>query len=251
MIKIKKRSSFGRILLFAAVLVALFFLFMLLFSLHGRSPINSFAPEDLPSERIVVVDAGHGGTDGGAVARDGTPEKAFTLDLSQRLCVFLQILGKTPIMTRTEDTDTDGDPSRFDKRKDILARKTLAERYPNAPFVSVHVNLSLSPKDCGFQIFFGSVLPESERYAASIQNAVAETGLCTRIREVKKAPSTVWLQHHVASPCVLAEYGFMSNDEDLMRLKREEYRDVLMFATAVGLTKAEESPHPKQESPPA
>ena len=250
MTKTKKISDFSRILFFAGILTALFLLFLLLFSFRNTSPADTFDPAEIPTGRVVIVDAGHGGADGGAVARDGTPEKIFTLDLSERLCVFLQILGRTPVMTRTADEDTDGDPTRFDKRGDILARKALADRYPGSPFVSVHINLSRSPNDRGFQIFYGTVSPSSELYAASVQSTVAKTGLCTRIREVKKAPSTVWLQHHVASPCVLAEYGFLSNDEDLARLKQEEYRDALMFATAIGITRAEESPHPTPETPP-
>ena len=77
-------------------------------------------------------------------------------------------------------------------------------------------------------------------FAEKITEACADTDLCTRIRDVKKAPSTVYIQQNVDRVSVLIECGFLSNHEDLALLKSDEYRQKLMFAVFRGVVTAQE-----------
>lgn len=174
-----------------------------------------------------IIDAGHGGADGGAVGIDGTYEKELNLDVSLKLSDLLYLAGVDHIMTRTSDCDTDGDPSSFNKRDDILARSAVAKQYPSAVFVMIHMNSSTGAKDKGFQVFFGHRSPESENAAQKIYSAVSASGLTNRMREVKKAPSSVYLTETVENTAVLVECGFISNTDDCRLLTDECYRQKL------------------------
>lgn len=171
-----------------------------------------------------IIDAGHGGADAGAIGIDGTYEKDLNLDVALKLSDLLYLSGTTHSMTRTYDSDTDGDPSSFIKRNDILSRASLAAANPSAVFVMIHMNSSTGANDKGFQVFYGHRSAESENFAQRIYSAVSLSGLATRMREIKKAPSSVYLTETVENAAVLVECGFISNAEDIMLLTDECYR---------------------------
>lgn len=188
---------------------------------------------------VIVIDAGHGGADGGCEGYDGSAEKDCNLSSAKKLRIFFDMAGFDTVMTRETDDDTDGDPSSFSKKKDILNRAELAESIGNSIMLSIHANLSTSEKDKGFTAFYGVMREGSETVAESITEACDESGLCTRIRDVKKAPSSVYLQQHVDRVSVLVECGFLSNHEDLALLKDDLYRQKLMFAVFRGVAAAQ------------
>lgn len=183
-----------------------------------------FSAENSPE---FIIDAGHGGADGGAVGIDGTNEKDLNLDVALKLSDLFYLAGVGHIMTRTSDCDTDGDPSSFRKRDDILTRASLAAEFPSAVFVMIHMNSSTGANDKGFQVFYGHKSPESENVAKKIYSAVSGSELSNRMREVKKAPSSVYLTETVENPAVLVECGFISNTEDAALLTDECYRQKL------------------------
>ena len=190
------------------------------------------------SEFTVIVDPGHGGRDGGAVGLDGVIEKDLNLDMSQKLAAFLELDGINVVMTRNADTDTDGKDDGFSKRQDILNRLSLSEKYPNSVFVSIHMNYSTGTSDKGFHAFFGHNDHGSEALARSIQTAVDKSGLANRIRDVKKAPTTVYLMKNLEVPAVLVECGFISNREDCAKLYDESYRMAFAFSLFQGVVSA-------------
>lgn len=184
---------------------------------------------------LIIIDAGHGGLDNGATAYDGKPEKTYNLSLAKALESFFSAAGYDTVMTREDDGDTDG-KSGFDKKLDIANRLALANADDNRIFISIHLNLSYSPADKGFQVFYGSKNPESKILAETIRNKMKQSDLCTRVRDVYEAPSDIFLQHNIKVPCVLVECGFISNVEDYSRIKSEEYRTKLMYTLFCGIT---------------
>lgn len=182
----------------------------------------------------VIVDAGHGGEDGGAVSISGKCEKDFNLDTSLRLSEALENMGYKTVLTRSSDCDTDGKEG-FHKREDILSRLDFTEKYPNSIFVSVHMNSSGSETDKGFQVFFGTKNEKSKLLAQSIYSAVAEKAYVSRLREVKKTPDSVYIMKNSKVPSVLVECGFISNKTDEELLSDADYRKDLAYVLALGI----------------
>lgn len=200
-------------------------------------PVNAVGTE-AEKAFTVIVDAGHGGSDGGAVGLGGTAEKELNLDTAKKLAAFIELYGIPVVMTRTDDNDTDGNSASFNKKQDIHNRLSLAEQYPESFFLSIHMNYSTGTADKGFQVFYGHKNDYSITLAEEIFNAVKNSGCANRMREVKKAPSTVYLMKNISSPAVLVECGFISNEADCEKLYNENYRMKLAFILFSGVVSA-------------
>ena len=183
---------------------------------------------------VIILDPGHGGRDGGAVGVSGVLEKDLNLDLAKKIAEQLERAGYQVVLTRTEDDDTDGQEG-FYKRKDILARLALADKYPNCVFLSIHMNSSSSGSDKGFQVFYGKNHSRSRTLAESIYASVFQNAEVTRLREVKKAPDTVYLMKTLRVPAVLIECGFISNKADENLLSDPSYREKLAYVLYDGI----------------
>ena len=182
----------------------------------------------------IIIDPGHGGSDGGASGTDGTPEKELNLSVALKLRDLFQAAGYNTVLTRETDTDTDGIDS-FDKTKDILNRISYAKKYPNSIYISVHMNSSGSTMDKGFQVFFGWKNGNSKKLAESIYNMIDKAEVVNRLREVKKSPDSVYILRNVTVPAVLVECGFIRNREDFVLLNDDEYRKTLAFILFCGI----------------
>lgn len=185
---------------------------------------------------VIILDAGHGGDDGGAVSISGKCEKDLNLDMTLKLAENLQSLGYEIVFTRTDDSDTD-EQEGFNKRKDILNRLSLSEKNPNSLFISVHMNSSTSSQDKGFQVFYGNKNEISKTLAESIYYSVEKFAYTSRLREVKKAPDSVYLMNNCTVPSVLVECGFISNKTDESLLCDEKYREDMSYILACGIDK--------------
>ena len=194
----------------------------LLFSPH----ILTFNETNFNTKTTVIIDAGHGGADGGAIGISNAAEKHFNLSIAMKMRDFFLIAGYDVLMTRTTDDDTDGHDG-FNKTDDIHERENLGKENPDAVFLSVHTNASPSPKDKGFQVFYGKKTPQSKSLAEYIYEEMTASGLATRMREVKETPNTVYLMNHLENICVLIECGFIGNEEDFALLSDEGYRQKL------------------------
>ena len=127
----------------------------------GRSAAALAAAQLQPAGRIVVVDAGHGGEDGGAVAGDGTVESGLNLEIAVRLNALLRLMGQNTVMTRTEDVSiySDGAQTLHQKKvSDLENRAALVNGLADAVLISIHQNsLPSSPKTRGAQVFYNGV----------------------------------------------------------------------------------------------
>ncbi len=189
---------------------------------------------------VVIVDAGHGGEDGGAVALDKSAEKNYNLDIALRLRQILAFYGYNVIMTRTEDVMTcdDGlETVRSKKISDIHNRFNIIENNPDALFISIHQNKFSDTSQHGTQVFYSGNNPGSKALADSIQQSVTENIQPDNTRRTKKSGTEIFLLYHSKIPSVLVECGFISNYDDLQKLKTDEYRLQLAMLIAEGVKK--------------
>lgn len=187
--------------------------------------------------RVVVIDPGHGGQDGGAVAADGTAESEINLAVSLRLEGILWFAGVPTEMTRREDVmvcDPGLSTMRQRKVSDIHNRVELVNGIPGAVLLSIHQNsLPSSPVTHGAQAFRNRE-PEAEALAQTMQDTLNTVVNTHRAKEPKQIAESIYLMNHVTVPAVLVECGFLSNEEETARLRQGAYQTKLAAAIAAG-----------------
>ena len=179
---------------------------------------------------VVIIDAGHGGEDGGAIGIDGTLEKHINLSISQKLSELLNAAGIATRMTRTEDTmlyDKNADYQGQKKKLDFARRLEIAQGYENAIFISIHLNSFPQQQYNGLQVYYSDNSPESKILAAKIQELTRHLIQPNNDRKIKSAGDDIYLLHKIYHPSVLVECGFLSNPEECRKLGDEEYQNTL------------------------
>lgn len=191
------------------------------------------------NKRIIVIDAGHGTPDGGAVSDSGTPEKDINLDVANRLCALLEKTGAYVIMTRLDDnavTDDLNAKIRDIKRSDLKNRRDIRDNSDADLFVSIHMNKFERPQYYGAQVFYAKTPSESKRLADSIQGELIELADPSNTRASKEADG-IFILENSDIPAVLVECGFLSNPEEARKLETDKYRDTLAWAVYCGIVK--------------
>lgn len=219
---------------FLIILSAMLYLTFMANSSAAETSSNPFM------RKTIIVDAGHGGDDGGAIGIDGTVEKDINLDIALKLEKILKFYGLNVIMTRTEDVMTcdDGlDSLRKRKVSDIHNRFDLMRKNPDAVFISVHQNKFEDTSQHGTQVFYSGNNEKSKVLAEAIQTSITSAVQPENGRVVKKSDSGIYLLYHAEIPAVLVECGFISNPDEVKKLKDESYRMKLAILIADGLLK--------------
>lgn len=183
----------------------------------------------------VVIDAGHGGRDGGASADDdGTLEKHLNLAVAQKLKALLESADVRVVMTRETDIELASPDSPHKKLDDLSARVKMAEAEENAIFVSIHMNKFPVEKYSGLQVYYSENNTKSLVLAETIQKGAAASFPEMPVRMVKPAKD-IYLMENLQIPAVLVECGFLSNYEEKERLKTEEYQKMLAMRIYVSI----------------
>lgn len=227
-------------LLLGAVLI----LSLGVYSLFSLLPISiaTLAPAGAGEGRTIVIDAGHGGEDGGAVSADGVIESGFNLAVAQDLNALLTLLGEDTVMTRTEDISVYSEGAqtlRQKKRSDLENRVALVNGTPNAMLLSIHQNsLPKSKRTHGAQVFFGGAAG-SDTLAQSVQAAL-NTTINDGDKEAKRISDDVFLMKNVTAPAVLVECGFLSNRAETAKLQQPDYQTKLAVVIAAGFLNTQE-----------
>jgi len=186
----------------------------------------------------VIIDAGHGGKDGGTSASDGTLEKDINLSIALKLSDMLNFAGFNVVMTRETDDSihsSEAKTIRQQKVSDIRNRMKIIEETDNAFFVSIHQNHFGSSRYHGTQVFYSKNNPESETFAKSIQKSVVSLIQPENTRSVKRTGTEIYLLYHAQVPAVMVECGFLSNAEDTRKLKSDEYQGQMAFSIFCGI----------------
>ena len=187
---------------------------------------------------VIILDAGHGGRDGGARAPDGTAEKDLNLDLTKRLASLLQAAGYTVLLTRDGDYSL-GDDAPVGKRKltDLAGRLALMGEAENAVFVSIHMNTYPSERCQGAQVWYSPAFSEAQALAEAVQNGIRDTLQPQNSRKIKRAASAIYLLHRATCPAILIECGFLTNSEECALLCDDAYRAALALVIFESLAK--------------
>lgn len=182
------------------------------------------AESDYPT---VIIDAGHGGEDGGAIGVNGVLEKDLNLQIAILLEEMLRALGYDTVMTRTEDVLLYDRNENYEGRKkvlDLAARLAIGKQYENAVFISIHMNAFPQEQYRGLQVYYSDNDPRSASLATEIQELSRELLMPSNHRRIKPSNGNVYLLDRATIPAVLVECGFLSNPSECEDLSSETYR---------------------------
>lgn len=191
--------------------------------------------------KTVILDAGHGGEDGGAVGVGGIVEKDINLAITLKLKDLLEVSGYNVILTRDKDIsiyDEDSESLRSKKRSDLRNRAKIIDDNSNnkdAIFVSIHQNKFPNPKYFGTQIFYSKNNSRSEDLANNVKNSVVSLIQPENQRAIKPADKKIFLLHNAQIPAVVVECGFLSNNEEAEKLGNKEYQGKMAFSIYCGI----------------
>lgn len=185
---------------------------------------------------VLVLDAGHGGEDGGAVSLTGAFESEINLSIVQKLNGLAGLYGVPTVLTRTSDVslaDESADTLREKKRSDLQNRVALVNSLPNACLLSIHQNNFSVRSVSGAQVFYRDT-PEGSRWATLTQSVLCQEVDPDNDRTAAVIPDSVYLMNHVTCPAILVECGFLSNPEEEQMLLQNSYQSELAAAIFSG-----------------
>ena len=212
------------------------FLFMGASLIIGKTAYDSLTTETAgiteasPQKYVFVIDAGHGGEDGGAEV-GGVLEKDLNLAISENIADICTVFGTNVKLTRSDDRllyDYYGSLDSFIGKKktyDLRNRLRIGEETAPVLFVSVHMNKFTQPQYKGLQVYFSPNTPESEEAAEIIQSYAKKYLSPENERETKRATNAIYILKRITIPAVLVECGFMSCPDELAMLQTNEYRE--------------------------
>ncbi|MDP4126007.1 MAG: N-acetylmuramoyl-L-alanine amidase [Bacillota bacterium] len=184
--------------------------------------------------RVVVIDAGHGGVDPGAVGKSKVLEKDITLGVSKRLQTLVQQSGAKTIMVREDDRDLGTSQGLLKrKREDLAQRIQLAMDSQADVYLSIHANSFPNPKLTGAQTFYHSDSPEGKLLAQAIQQ---ELNTMTGGKRVVKGNQDIYVLKKAHQAAVTVELGFLSNPDEEQLLTKPDYQQKLAVAIFQGIS---------------
>ena len=204
--------------------------------LRVPTPQPVFSPVTA-ADPAVIIDPGHGGEDGGAVAADGSAESSINLSIAHRLQEVLLLLGTESAMTREGEgsvASPDAETLREKKRTDLENRVAFVNQHPNAVLLSIHQNsLPSVPSVHGAQAFYGTAQGSAE-LAELIQECLNRSVNTDKTKNCKAIDPSIYLMKHAKCPAVLLECGFMSNPEEVKLLQEDSHQTRLAISIAAG-----------------
>lgn len=191
------------------------------------------------TNKIIGIDAGHGGVDPGAVSQNGIKEEDINLKIALKLKRFIEQSGGIAVLTRDSDKGLYTDESttlRNMKTEDLKNRKALIEGTECEIFLTIHLNSFTKSRYYGAQTFYSENVPDSQKLAYLIQDELKNV----LDKENNRAPSIredVYIIKEMAMPSVLIEAGFLSNVEEANLLNTSEYQEKIAWSIYVGIMK--------------
>ena len=206
----------------------------------GGNDVVSTIAEAIPLERryVFVIDAGHGGEDGGAVSCSGVKESGINLDIALRLNDMLHLLGAETVMIRKADVSvhTSGNSIGARKASDLRERVRIVNSMENSILISIHQNYFTQSQYSGAQMFYNDQAGAME-LAKSLQDSFVSTINRGSNRQSKEVDG-IYLLENIHRPGILVECGFLSNPQEETLLRTGEYQKKIccvIATTLVGL----------------
>ena len=200
-------------------------------------PVNAFAFNN--SDKVILIDPGHGGIDGGAKSKAGTIEKDINLQISLKLRDNLEEKGYKVYMTRDEDEGLyqKGNTIKEKKREDLNRRVQMKKETDCDIFVSIHQNMFPQSKCYGAQVWYASN-EKSYNLATIVQEAIKESVKDNNKRVAKPAADAyLILRDKYEGASILVECGFLSNPDEEARLKSDEHQNLIVEGISNGIDK--------------
>lgn len=186
----------------------------------------------------IIIDAGHGGEDGGAVVQDNIVEKDINLAIAQKTNEFLSLLGFQTYMVRDSDKliyDSDSKTQRQKKNSDLRNRLSLMNKFENCLYISIHQNKYEDSRIWGAQTFYSPNDEKSPILAEFIQSSIISLTQPNNKRTIKKTGTNVFVIYNATKPAIMVECGFMSNNDELLKLKDNNYQNQMSFSISNGI----------------
>lgn len=210
-------------------------LLLLVYIFSRRMPALKTATDAKENkQKMVVIDPGHGGIDGGAISVLGDEEQEINLNISLKLRDKLKEKGIGVVMTRETDVGLYGESDSNKKVADMKARCSLINEVNPDLMVSVHQNNYSSEGVKGAQVFYYSHSVEGEKAAVILQNHLRENLNKENERKAKKNDN-YYILINVKCPAVIAECGFLSNYSEAELLITDDYQDKVAQALCDGI----------------
>ena len=215
--------------------VALVFLLTVYFGNHAVTVIS----ESMPIERshTILLDAGHGGEDGGTSSCTGRPESTYNLEITLCLNDLLHLLGYDTKLIRDSDISvyTKGETIAQKKVSDLKERVRMVSETSGALLVSIHQNHFSDSRYSGAQVFYANT-PGSKELAGQLQAAFVSTLNPGSRRAIKKGEG-IYLLDHIDCTGILVECGFLSNPQEAEKLATKAYQQKLSAVIATELSR--------------
>lgn len=189
------------------------------------------------TNKVIIVDAGHGSPDEGAESNSGTTEAQINLQIALKVQTLLEQSGSTVVLTRSDENeiyDVGSNTIREKKISDIKNRVKIGNESSADVFVSIHLNKIDEAQYYGWQTFYNKINENSKKLATCVQNGLNEA----MQKENKRVPAqlnTVYLMKYVEIPITIVECGFLSNPEEEKLLQIDEYQDKLAWGIYNGI----------------
>lgn len=215
-------------LILAVTMIVICFVSIIL--INAQFSVNTASYKKVEREnkdqKIILIDPGHGGIDGGAVAKDGTNEKDINLKISLKLKADLEKLNYKVVMTREEDKGlySNSGTIRNKKVEDLNNRLKMKKEIGCDLFVSIHLNMFTQSQYYGAQVWYSQV-PESKIVGELIQEGLKRDLDPNNSRLAKNAGNSYKILRNDGIPSVIVECGFVSNPQEWAKLKDDAYQD--------------------------
>lgn len=214
------------------------FLFVLIFAFAEPKMFLKHETTSADAHKTIVLDAGHGEPDGGAVGKSGVPESEINLSIAKLAEEKLKNFGLNVIMTRSDSKGlhkTEDASVKTKKREDLNERVKIANESGADMFLSIHMNYFGERKYSGPQIFYTAKSNEARTISENLMKCMKEKigEHCTR--EIKPVEKGIYVLEKISIPAVLVECGFLSNQEEEALLLSKEYQDKMAEAIACGV----------------
>lgn len=221
--------------LFAALCAVLLMAAMWMYLFTPES-VETIAPEDAP-DQVVILDAGHGGADGGAVSPSGVVESGINLAITEKTADLLVLFGQNVVLTRTGEEglyNEDSQTIRQKKVADTRNRVALINETEGAVLISIHQNsIPTAPRTHGAQVFYNTC-SGAKALAQAVQRQL-NTGINPGNEKTETSiPKSVYIMSHVTCPAILVECGFLSNSGDTALLQTQAHQMQLALAIVSG-----------------
>lgn len=196
------------------------------------------SPEVLYSTTI-ILDAGHGGKDGGASSLDGLMESELVFNITKMIEEHLRLQGFNVILTRSNDHDLASEFATNRKREDLSRRIEIINSIKDAIAISIHANAINSTRWSGAQTFYDPKSLENKELATHIMTAMRSNidGLTREARPI----SNIYVLRNSQIPTTLVEIGFLSNPTEARLLADVDYQQLMAYAIFEGILSYVES----------